>query len=176
VIGALRTVVDRPLAPHHPLRLEISRYQPVYTRLLLRTSDMGGPLRSKHGCWTCRLRKKKCDEVRPHCATCASLTITCYGYGSKPDWMDNGEKEKAIANSLRETVKHTSRRKAPSSTQRDPNIRIAPKSSNSYVEDPPVSSGSSSQHGAVISPLEHGSSQQGGVSALQEPSTVSMLI
>jgi len=72
---------------------------------------MNGTLRSKQGCWTCRLRRKKCDERRPSCSTCEALTITCYGYGSKPDWMDNGEEEKAMANSIKEIVKHTSRRK-----------------------------------------------------------------
>jgi hypothetical protein len=73
---------------------------------------MSAALRSKQGCWTCRLRKKKCDERRDICSTCESLTITCYGYGNKPDWMDNGEKERAMANSIKQIVKHTSRRKA----------------------------------------------------------------
>jgi hypothetical protein len=72
---------------------------------------MASTLRSKQGCWTCRLRKKKCDEKHPFCATCESLTITCYGYGPKPDWMDNGVREKAIAKSIKEIVKHSSRRK-----------------------------------------------------------------
>lgn len=72
---------------------------------------MSGPLRSKQGCWTCRLRRKKCDERHPTCSTCDSLSITCYGYGAKPDWMDAGEKEKAMANSIKAIVKHTSRRK-----------------------------------------------------------------
>ncbi len=72
---------------------------------------MSGPLRSKQGCWTCRLRRKKCDERRDSCHTCESLSITCYGYGPKPDWMDNGEKEKAMASSIKQIVKHTSRRK-----------------------------------------------------------------
>jgi hypothetical protein len=70
-----------------------------------------GPLRSKQGCWTCRLRRKKCDERHPSCVTCDSLAITCYGYGSKPDWMDGGEREKAMATSIKQIVKHTSRRK-----------------------------------------------------------------
>ncbi|KAG9234028.1 fungal-specific transcription factor domain-containing protein [Amylocarpus encephaloides] len=72
---------------------------------------MNVPLRSKQGCWTCRLRKKKCDEGRPICATCESLSITCYGYDSKPEWMDGGETERAIAASIKQIVKHTSRRK-----------------------------------------------------------------
>jgi hypothetical protein len=44
--------------------------------------------RSQNGCHTCRLRKKKCDELRPVCANCLSRAIPCYGYGAKPHWMD----------------------------------------------------------------------------------------
>ena len=90
---------------------------------------MTGPLRNKQGCWTCRLRKKKCDESRPYCSTCQSLSITCYGYGPKPEWKDNGEKEKAVAESLRGIVKYTSRRKAASRPpeHRGQAVWIAPK-------------------------------------------------
>ena len=48
---------------------------------------MPTPIRSTKGCWSCRLRKKKCDERHPVCVACASLNITCYGYGQKPGWM-----------------------------------------------------------------------------------------
>jgi hypothetical protein len=73
---------------------------------------MNGILRSKQGCWTCRLRRKKCDEKHPVCSTCESLVITCYGYGEqKPDWMDSGEREKAMVNSIKKIVKKTSRHK-----------------------------------------------------------------
>jgi hypothetical protein len=138
---------------------------------------MSGPLRSKQGCWTCRLRKKKCDEGRPYCSTCESLSITCYGFGPKPDWMNNGEKERAVANSLKEIVKHTSRRKATTlfSKQRDPIIRIAPKSSNGFLENSSSGPGSSRQHG-VNPPLDYGSSQEDGVNMLQDGPAVSMLI
>jgi hypothetical protein len=44
--------------------------------------------RSLNGCHTCRLRKKKCDELHPVCANCLSRAIPCYGYGPKPHWMD----------------------------------------------------------------------------------------
>ncbi|KUJ17523.1 uncharacterized protein LY89DRAFT_668838 [Mollisia scopiformis] len=71
----------------------------------------GGALRSKQGCWTCRLRRKKCDERQPVCTTCEQLKITCYGYGTKPDWMDGGAKEKAMIDQIKQIVKHTSRRK-----------------------------------------------------------------
>ncbi|KAF8896476.1 fungal-specific transcription factor domain-containing protein [Infundibulicybe gibba] len=45
---------------------------------------------SKGGCWTCRLRRKKCDEQRQgdSCKTCLRLTIECLGWGPKrPEWM-----------------------------------------------------------------------------------------
>ncbi|KAH6987660.1 fungal-specific transcription factor domain-containing protein [Ilyonectria sp. MPI-CAGE-AT-0026] len=72
---------------------------------------MKTPLRSKQGCWTCRLRKKKCDERQPACSVCESLLITCYGYGPKPEWMDDAEEEKAMISSIKQIVKHTSRRR-----------------------------------------------------------------
>lgn len=90
---------------------------------------MGGTLRSKQGCWTCRLRRKKCDEGRPYCSICQSLSITCYGYGKKPDFFGSGDEERAVANSIKEIVKFTSRRKGASlsSGQGIPVARIAPK-------------------------------------------------
>ena len=72
---------------------------------------MNGPLRSKQGCWTCRLRKKKCDERAPHCSTCESLSLPCYGFGPKPDWMDNGEAERAVMEGLKQAVRRTTKQK-----------------------------------------------------------------
>jgi hypothetical protein len=91
--------------------------------------------------------------------------------------MNNGEKERAVANSLKEIVKHTSRRKATTlfSKQRDPIIRIAPKSSNGFLENSSSGPGSSRQHG-VNPPLDYGSSQEDGVNMLQDGPAVSMLI
>jgi hypothetical protein len=138
---------------------------------------MSAPLRNKRGCWTCRLRRKKCDEGHPYCSTCESRAITCYGFGPKPEWMDNGEKERAVANSLKETVKHTSRRKPTTqiSSQHDPVIRIAPKSLNSTVDFSSHDYGSSRRHG-VIPTSNHMSSQEDRVGTFQNEPAVSMLI
>ena len=47
------------------------------------------PIRSNRGCWTCRLRRKKCDEGRsPGCLRCASVGVHCH-YGTKPRWIDD---------------------------------------------------------------------------------------
>ncbi|KAF2489243.1 hypothetical protein BU16DRAFT_472257 [Lophium mytilinum] len=117
-------------------------------------------LRGKQGCWTCRLRKKKCDEGRPHCSTCESLSITCYAYGAKPDWMDNGEKERAVAKSIKDIVKYTSRRKRTSQLpkEREP-IVLAPKSSSASVENTSSNPGSHRTHKSTP-PSDHGSLHQ----------------
>lgn len=60
--------------------------------------------RSRHACWTCRLRRKKCDEKQPVCERCEQSNTTCHGYGEKPDWMDGGDKEKEELTSIRSAV------------------------------------------------------------------------
>ncbi|KAH8812251.1 fungal-specific transcription factor domain-containing protein [Xylogone sp. PMI_703] len=55
---------------------------------------MSSRLRSTNGCWTCRLRRKKCDEIRPHCRRCSKLQLECDGYTEKPIWMDGSELQK----------------------------------------------------------------------------------
>jgi hypothetical protein len=72
---------------------------------------MAGRERSKGGCWTCKLRKKKCDETRPSCAVCLSLGIDCHGYGPKPAWMDGGSAEKARLDGWRQRVKEITNHK-----------------------------------------------------------------
>ncbi|KAG8622761.1 hypothetical protein KVT40_009272 [Elsinoe batatas] len=39
--------------------------------------------RTKTGCHTCRRRKKKCDEGKPHCMNCLKGSFHCEGYGEK---------------------------------------------------------------------------------------------
>ncbi|KAE9379910.1 hypothetical protein N431DRAFT_521727 [Stipitochalara longipes BDJ] len=63
--------------------------------------------RSIHGCWTCRLRRKKCDERRPSCSTCICLELDCHGYGPKPLWMDQGILQKAQALEFKRIVRQT---------------------------------------------------------------------
>jgi len=57
--------------------------------------------RSTGGCWTCRLRRKKCDEIGMPCQTCSSRELYCHGYGPRPDWKDRGEKERQQAQKLK---------------------------------------------------------------------------
>ncbi|KAH9828077.1 Component of the argr regulatory complex [Teratosphaeria destructans] len=39
------------------------------------------------GCWTCRRRKKKCDERRPDCLRCEQRGQECEGYGARLQWL-----------------------------------------------------------------------------------------
>ncbi|WAO96644.1 Zn(2)-C6 fungal-type domain-containing protein [Fusarium falciforme] len=70
-------------------------------------------MRSSDGCWTCRLRRKKCDEIRPVCDTCSALNITCYFTEDKPEWMDGGPRQEEMAEKLRKEVKEQAYRRRP---------------------------------------------------------------
>lgn len=66
---------------------------------------LSGKVRSQSGCYTCRLRRKKCDENRPVCEGCKALEITCHFGEEKPEWMDGGAKQKAMAEAIKAQVK-----------------------------------------------------------------------
>lgn len=61
--------------------------------------------RNSDGCWTCRLRKKKCDLGQPTCVSCASLEIECVYSDAKPRWMDGGELQRGRAEQVKAEVK-----------------------------------------------------------------------
>jgi len=50
-----------------------------------------GAVRAKSGCYTCRIRRKKCDEQNNadgFCQTCVRLKLQCLGFGAKrPEWL-----------------------------------------------------------------------------------------
>ncbi|KAB5578140.1 fungal-specific transcription factor domain-containing protein [Coniochaeta sp. 2T2.1] len=64
-----------------------------------------GAKRSSNGCWTCRLRRKKCDQKQPICDTCSTLLITCHNGQEKPEWMDGGARQEEMAEQLKREVK-----------------------------------------------------------------------
>ncbi|KAK5053347.1 hypothetical protein LTR84_002321 [Exophiala bonariae] len=65
--------------------------------------------RSTQGCWTCRIRHKKCDETRPLCKACTSRKVQCHGYGGKPTWLDGGALEQAHRKDIKKAVKQNFR-------------------------------------------------------------------
>lgn len=64
---------------------------------------------SRSGCWTCRIRHKKCDEISPECLECESRTITCHGYGRRPHWMDDPALLSAEKQRIKRIVNHNFR-------------------------------------------------------------------
>ena len=89
--------------------------------------------------------------------------------------MDNGEKEKAVANGIKDIVKHTSRRKGTGQTQiprnREAIIRIAPRLPNDSVATAAVPVASVQQ---ATPPSDHGSSSEDGAQGTQAASSVSI--
>ncbi|VEU19636.1 DEKNAAC100357 [Brettanomyces naardenensis] len=69
-----------------------------------------GP-RKKTGCWTCRLRRKKCTEERPACAECVRLGLQCQGYGKeRPAFMTNSELAKKMMEEIKRVTLTQKRR------------------------------------------------------------------
>lgn len=85
--------------------------------------------RSRSGCLTCRIRKKKCDGQRPSCRACSTRQLTCYGYSSPPPawyvskrtWDDvkNSDEAKTIR-SLAELHYHVQRKFDAQDSEFDP--------------------------------------------------------
>ncbi|RFU35074.1 hypothetical protein B7463_g1279, partial [Scytalidium lignicola] len=67
--------------------------------------------RSHTGCWTCRLRKRKCDEKKPTCSECVFLGLNCHGYAERPTWMDRGPKQKAQLTIIKQKVAEATRQR-----------------------------------------------------------------
>ena len=75
-----------------------------YSATLGTLTAMATETRSHHGCWSCRLRKKKCDERHPICTECMCVGLECHGFGEKPEWMDRGARQKAQAAKMKQKV------------------------------------------------------------------------
>ncbi|RSL45364.1 hypothetical protein CEP54_014283 [Fusarium duplospermum] len=94
---------------------------------------MSGP-RTKTGCWTCRLRRKKCDENKPACSNCTSQSLECYGYDQKPAWMLDKENWQHVLNSDEaRDIRNTAERAY--SRRRQKNIYATPWSAGVIVQD-----------------------------------------
>ncbi|KAL1383066.1 fungal-specific transcription factor domain-containing protein [Phyllosticta capitalensis] len=61
--------------------------------------------RSRTGCFTCRLRRKKCDEVKPGCKACKNLGLQCQY--KRPMWWSNQEERLAQKEKIKNIIKRT---------------------------------------------------------------------
>jgi hypothetical protein len=57
------------------------------------------------GCYTCRLRRKKCDESHPACLACFSLGVTCEY--DLPAWWNSTAQRKNHKEIIKEKIKQT---------------------------------------------------------------------
>ncbi|KAL7920132.1 fungal-specific transcription factor domain-containing protein [Trichoderma austrokoningii] len=60
---------------------------------------------SSKTCWTCRIRKKRCDRKQPACSACRSLDITCHDGNSRPSWVNDDCARDEIADQIRAQVR-----------------------------------------------------------------------
>ncbi|KAH7389739.1 hypothetical protein DE146DRAFT_725578 [Phaeosphaeria sp. MPI-PUGE-AT-0046c] len=64
--------------------------------------------KAKSGCLTCRIRKIKCDEIKPFCRKCTSTGRTCDGYDSLfKAYKRNGDSHSSLQPILRASDKIT---------------------------------------------------------------------
>jgi hypothetical protein len=92
--------------------------------------------RSRNGCWTCKLRRKKCDERSPLCIRCESLNVTCYGFGERPEWMDSGVREKAELSSIKSVIAENLQYKRSRSVEQRPLTTPSPTAINLSCSPP----------------------------------------
>ncbi|KAI1005991.1 Transcriptional regulatory protein [Podosphaera aphanis] len=59
--------------------------------------------RSRTGCYTCRLRRKKCDEGSPACTACRHLGLRCEY--KRPMWWGNNEQRRVQKESIKMIIK-----------------------------------------------------------------------
>ncbi|KAI9705788.1 MAG: hypothetical protein M1820_005036 [Bogoriella megaspora] len=61
--------------------------------------------RSRTGCFTCRLRRKKCDEGKPSCRACKHLGLKCEY--KRPMWWSNNEQRRQQKEMIKNIIKRT---------------------------------------------------------------------
>ncbi|GMG08556.1 unnamed protein product [Aspergillus oryzae var. brunneus] len=61
--------------------------------------------RSRSGCFTCRLRRKKCDEQHPSCGACINLCVKCEY--KRPIWWGNPEHRRVQKERIKNKIKQT---------------------------------------------------------------------
>ena len=57
------------------------------------------------GCFTCRLRRKKCDEGHPACRACTNLCVKCEY--KRPIWWGNPEQRRLQKERIKNKIKQT---------------------------------------------------------------------
>lgn len=90
-------LIELPSSPPAPCKRGRPRKNPKKTTS---TSKKASHARSKTGCGTCRRRKKKCDEEKPHCSNCKKNNVVCDGYEPMQPWQSGRQKGQTTARPL----------------------------------------------------------------------------
>ncbi|KAK4615528.1 Transcriptional regulatory protein pro1 [Fulvia fulva] len=85
--------------------------------------------RSRSGCFTCRLRRKKCEEGKPACKACKHLGLRC-DY-KRPMWWSNGEQRRQQKEMIKNIIKRTQLSKKQAQAQQSLNTSSPPPLSHS---------------------------------------------
>ncbi|KAK5123981.1 hypothetical protein LTR85_002178 [Meristemomyces frigidus] len=80
--------------------------------------------RSRSGCFTCRLRRKKCEEGKPACKACSHLGLRC-DY-KRPMWWSNGEQRRHQKEVIKNIIKRTQLSKKTAQVQPATNVNTPP--------------------------------------------------
>ncbi|KAI9829491.1 MAG: hypothetical protein M1819_006311 [Sarea resinae] len=93
--------------------------------------------RSRTGCFTCRLRRKKCDEGKPACKACKHLGLKCEY--KRPMWWSNNEQRRQQKEVIKNIIKRTklsekSTQMAPRSSQSPPGLSCSVPTSDTYSD------------------------------------------
>jgi len=109
-----------------------------------------GAVRAKSGCYTCRIRRKKCDEQQANedgdCGTCIRLHLQCLGFGAKrPEWLRDARNVQDLREKIKSflaaqgMIKGTSGAGAKNAEQEAPVLRLSEsRYSSSSDESPPT--------------------------------------
>ncbi|KAK5942937.1 DNA-binding transcriptional regulator ume6 [Knufia obscura] len=82
--------------------------------------------RSRSGCFTCRLRRKKCSEEKPRCRACRNLGLECEY--KRPNWWSNNDTRRKQKDHIKSIIKRTKTNEKTSlqdATKLPPNMRHA---------------------------------------------------
>ncbi|KAJ1308735.1 hypothetical protein OPQ81_004426 [Rhizoctonia solani] len=94
------TVIFKSISlPTHGISISLPPYLPREQMSVQGTTKRHA--RTRRGCLTCRIRKKKCDCTRPSCTKCDRLHVQCLGYASdRPEWL-KGENAKEYTQAIK---------------------------------------------------------------------------
>lgn len=112
---AYSSLVTTPTAPDTPYpRKSKKRREPEPSGTPKKHTRKHVLARSRNGCWICRIKHLKCDEIRPVCRNCTRFGVQCDYSTARPDYVSNIELRRQKLDTIT-----TLRRRRPGSRKTD---------------------------------------------------------